>query len=76
VGLRSCSDLKTADWIIDLGPEGGAAGGLVIAEGTPEEVVKAKASVTGQYLKSPISNESLLLSVVKFRAQSQPCDEW
>ena len=39
--------IKTADWIIDLGPEGGAAGGLVIAEGTPEQVAKNKASVTG-----------------------------
>jgi len=43
--------IKTADWLLDLGPEGGAAGGLVIAEGTPEEVAKNKLSVTGQYLK-------------------------
>ena len=43
--------IKTADWIIDLGPEGGAAGGLVIAEGTPEQVARNKASVTGAYLK-------------------------
>jgi len=43
--------IKTADWILDLGPEGGAAGGKVIAEGTPEEVAKHKGSVTGQYLK-------------------------
>ena len=43
--------IKTADWIIDLGPEGGAEGGLVIAQGTPEQVVRNKASVTGAYLK-------------------------
>ncbi len=43
--------IKTADWILDLGPEGGAAGGLVIAEGTPEQVAKHKDSVTGRYLK-------------------------
>jgi excinuclease ABC subunit A len=43
--------IKTADWILDLGPEGGAAGGMVIAEGTPEEVAKHKGSVTGRYLK-------------------------
>jgi len=43
--------IKTADWLLDLGPEGGGAGGLVIAEGTPEEVAKNKLSVTGQYLK-------------------------
>jgi excinuclease ABC subunit A len=43
--------IKTADWILDLGPEGGAAGGKIIAEGTPEEVAKQKDSVTGKYLK-------------------------
>ncbi len=43
--------LKTADHIIDLGPEGGNNGGTVVAKGTPEEVAKAKASYTGQYLK-------------------------
>lgn len=43
--------IKTADYIIDMGPEGGLGGGQVIAEGTPEEIVKVKASFTGQYLK-------------------------
>jgi excinuclease ABC subunit A len=43
--------IKTADWILDLGPEGGAAGGSIIAQGTPEEVARNKASITGQYLK-------------------------
>ncbi|MBP1627401.1 MAG: Excinuclease subunit [Holophagaceae bacterium] len=43
--------IKTADWIIDLGPEGGGAGGQIIAQGTPEEVVKVKGSVTGDYLR-------------------------
>jgi len=43
--------IKTADWIIDLGPEGGEAGGRVIAEGTPEQVAKMKGSVTGEFLK-------------------------
>jgi excinuclease ABC subunit A len=42
--------IKTADWLIDLGPEGGAGGGQIIAEGTPEEVAKNSASFTGQYL--------------------------
>ncbi len=42
--------IKCADWVIDLGPEGGAAGGLVIAEGTPEEVASVKESATGQFL--------------------------
>jgi excinuclease ABC subunit A len=42
--------IKTADWILDLGPEGGGEGGRIIAVGTPEEVAKKKASVTGRYL--------------------------
>ncbi|MDR1009518.1 MAG: excinuclease ABC subunit UvrA [Rickettsiales bacterium] len=43
--------IKTADYVIDMGPEGGDAGGRVIAQGTPEEVAKAKGSHTGKYLK-------------------------
>ena len=43
--------IKTADWIIDLGPEGGNEGGQIVALGTPEDVVKVKESYTGQYLK-------------------------
>ena len=42
--------IKTADWIIDLGPEGGTGGGEIVAEGTPEDVVKVARSYTGQYL--------------------------
>lgn len=42
--------IKTADWIIDMGPEGGEGGGTVVAQGTPEAVTKIKASHTGQYL--------------------------
>ncbi len=44
--------IKTADWIIDLGPEGGDGGGQIIAEGTPEEVAAQQASFTGHYLKN------------------------
>jgi excinuclease ABC subunit A len=47
--------IKTADHIIDLGPEGGEAGGKVIARGTPEQVAKVKKSYTGQYLKGYLS---------------------
>ena len=43
--------IKSADYIIDLGPEGGNAGGKIIAKGTPEEVAKVKKSYTGQFLK-------------------------
>jgi excinuclease ABC subunit A len=42
--------IKTADWIVDMGPEGGAGGGQIVAQGTPEHVAKAKASFTGRYL--------------------------
>jgi excinuclease ABC subunit A len=48
--------IKTADWIIDLGPEGGSGGGKIIATGTPEQVVKVKGSFTGQYLKPLLEN--------------------
>ena len=43
--------IKTADWIIDLGPEGGDGGGEIVASGTPEDVVKVARSYTGHYLK-------------------------
>lgn len=46
--------IKTADWVIDLGPEGGAKGGEIIAKGTPEQVAKIKGSYTGQFLKKII----------------------
>ena len=50
--------LKTADWIIDLGPEGGSGGGQIVAEGTPEEVARCKASHTGQALRGVLGKAS------------------
>src|SRR5213595_590671 len=47
--------IKTADWIIDLGPEGGDGGGQIIAQGTPEQVAANKASYTGRYLREALS---------------------
>ena len=47
--------IKTADWIIDLGPEGGSDGGSIVAEGTPEDVVEKKDSYTGQFLKEVLN---------------------
>ncbi len=47
--------IKTADWLIDLGPEGGSKGGLIIAEGTPEEVARCSQSYTGQFLKTIVA---------------------
>ncbi|KAB2936902.1 excinuclease ABC subunit UvrA, partial [Hyphomicrobium sp.] len=50
--------IKTADWIIDLGPEGGDGGGRIVAEGTPEDVAKVKESYTGQYLRDLLGRRS------------------
>ena len=47
--------IKTADWIIDVGPEGGALGGNIVATGTPETIAATPASITGQYLKAHLS---------------------
>ncbi len=47
--------VKTADWIIDIGPEGGDGGGEIVAEGTPEDVADVERSHTGRYLKSMLN---------------------
>jgi excinuclease ABC subunit A len=44
--------IKTADWVIDLGPEGGAGGGRIVAAGTPEEIAACTESHTGQFLRT------------------------
>ncbi|MGI3184048.1 excinuclease ABC subunit UvrA [Nioella aestuarii] len=51
--------VKTADWIIDIGPEGGDGGGTVVAEGTPEQVAEVEASHTGRYLKPMLKGRTL-----------------
>jgi excinuclease ABC subunit A len=43
--------IKTSDWLVDMGPEGGSGGGMVVAEGTPEQVVEVAESYTGQFLR-------------------------
>jgi excinuclease ABC subunit A len=43
--------IKTADWVVDMGPEGGDGGGMIVAEGTPEDIAANPASHTGHYLK-------------------------
>ena len=47
--------IKTADWIVDLGPEGGSGGGEIIATGTPEQVAKIKKSYTGRFLQDSLA---------------------
>ena len=62
--------IKCADWIVDMGPEGGSGGGRVIAEGTPEAVAKVKGSFTGEFLADILAsakNES----VAKKKASAQ-----
>ena len=52
--------IKTADWVLDMGPEGGDGGGTLVAAGTPEEVAKVPASHTGRYLAKVLSGQSLI----------------
>ena len=47
--------IKAADWVVDMGPEGGSGGGTVVAEGTPEQVAAVKQSHTGQFLKAMLA---------------------
>jgi excinuclease ABC subunit A len=59
--------IKTADWIVDLGPEGGNRGGLIVGEGTPETIAKVEGSATGEYLARVLRGEPLVpLSDVSF----------
>ena len=58
---HSMEVIKCADWVVDLGPEAGAAGGLLVAEGTPEEVAKVAGSHTGQYLAGVLGLRSGVL---------------
>jgi excinuclease ABC subunit A len=51
--------IKTADWVVDMGPEGGAGGGLVVAEGTPEEVAGVPASHTGKFLREVLGADRI-----------------
>ena len=59
--------IKTADWIVDLGPEGGEKGGLVVAEGTPEDVAKVPESYTGQYLKPMLEKRPVAAASARTR---------
>ena len=47
--------IKTADWVIDIGPKGGELGGYIVAEGTPEQIAENKNSITGKYLKNVLN---------------------
>ena len=57
--------IKSSDWVIDMGPEGGFRGGTVVAEGTPEEVAQVKASYTGQFLAEILANNRATKATAK-----------
>jgi excinuclease ABC subunit A len=60
--------VKTADWIIDLGPEGGNRGGTVVAEGTPEQVAKTAGSYTGEVLKPVLARSGHVMASIRSKA--------
>ena len=64
--------IKTADWLIDMGPEGGSRGGLVIAEGTPEDVAADPASYTGHYLAKLLEGRAATVPAKKAAARKRP----
>jgi excinuclease ABC subunit A len=64
--------IKTADWLIDMGPEGGSGGGLVIAEGTPEAVAAIPGSHTGFYLAPMLGLKSIPMESVKKPVAKKP----
>jgi len=51
--------MKTADWVIDMGPEGGDGGGVVVAQGTPEEIVRAGKGHTARFLKEVLARRPI-----------------
>ncbi|KQP91309.1 ABC-ATPase UvrA [Methylobacterium sp. Leaf113] len=62
--------IKTADWVIDMGPEGGDGGGVVVAEGTPEQIAKSRASHTGRFLRDVLARRPAT-ALVKGRAAAE-----
>ena len=64
--------IKTADYIVDLGPEGGDEGGLIIASGTPEEVAAVKASYTGQFLREELKLEAMSPKTIAAKKVKKP----
>jgi excinuclease ABC subunit A len=64
--------IKSSDWVIDMGPEGGFRGGTVVAEGTPEDVAKVKASYTGQFLAEILANNRAVAAPAKKTPAKKP----
>jgi excinuclease ABC subunit A len=64
--------IKTADWVVDMGPEGGSGGGLVVAEGTPEQVAAVPESHTGKFLRDILPVDSIDAAPARKRAGKVP----
>ena len=67
--------IKQADWIIDLGPEGGEAGGRIVAQGSPEQVARNKKSYTGQILASALNGREIQWECDSHRLSGRARDE-
>ena len=63
--------IKTADWVVDMGPEGGSGGGLVVAEGTPEDIADSPGSHTGVFLRTALRESSAARPSARKRATTQ-----
>ena len=63
--------IKSADWIIDMGPEGGFRGGTVVAEGTPEQVAKVSASYTGKFVKEILESNRKVAAPKKIASKKK-----
>jgi excinuclease ABC subunit A len=63
--------IKCADWILDLGPEGGSGGGTLVAQGTPEQVARTKASYTGQFLAPLLTTSATRRKVTKRKTSAK-----
>ena len=66
--------IETADWIVDLGPEGGDAGGHVVAVGTPEEIAARAESYTGQYLRQVLERRRKTKRAAETQAASEAAE--
>ena len=64
--------IKTADWLVDMGPEGGSGGGTLVAQGTPEQVVAVPESYTGQFLAPLLAGKEAKQPTRKLPAASAP----
>jgi excinuclease ABC subunit A len=67
--------IKTADWVIDLGPEGGDGGGQIVAQGTPEQLAASAESHTGQYLARVLPNTNVRTIIPGHDASDQPAEQ-